>query len=133
MGHLEDFCENMMVTIIKGIFSDSNNIFLWHESDDINKNSLFPKSQLIPILHFQVMHDCVFHCSHRLLCWIKVSCIWISVKIALISCWNDFSLIPSRKCASYRGAMKICKKYKFWQFWERPLFGIREYAFKLTQ
>ena len=35
---------------VKGIFSDSNNIFLWHESEDINKKSLFPKFQLIPIL-----------------------------------------------------------------------------------
>ena len=46
-----------MVTIIKGIFSDSNDIFLWHESEDINKKSLNPKFQLIPILRFQVMHD----------------------------------------------------------------------------
>ena len=43
----------------KGIFSDSNNIFLWHESEDINEKSLFPKFQLIPILSFQVMHDYV--------------------------------------------------------------------------
>ena len=37
----------------------SNNIFLWHESEDINKKSLFPKFQLIPISHLQVMHDYV--------------------------------------------------------------------------
>ena len=43
----------------KGIFSDSNNIFLWYESEDINKTSLFPKFQSIPILRFQVMHDYV--------------------------------------------------------------------------
>ena len=24
-------------TLLKGIFSDSNNIFLWHKSEDINK------------------------------------------------------------------------------------------------
>ena len=45
---------------IKGIFSDSNNIFLWYESADIKKKSLFPKFQLIPILRFQVMHDYVY-------------------------------------------------------------------------
>ena len=45
--------------LIKEIFSDSNNIFLWHESEDINKKSLNPKFQLIPILRFQVMHDYV--------------------------------------------------------------------------
>ena len=43
----------------KGIFSDSNNIFLRHESEDINKKSLFPKFQLIPILRFQVMNGYV--------------------------------------------------------------------------
>ena len=57
---------------IKGTFSDSNNIILWHESDDVykkkkkkkKKKSLFPKFQLIPILHLQVMHDYVTsHCS----------------------------------------------------------------------
>ena len=42
---------------IKGIFSDSNNIFLWHESEDINEKIIFPKFQLIPILQFQVMHN----------------------------------------------------------------------------
>ena len=44
---------------LKGIVSDCNNIFLWHESEDINKKSLFPKFHLIPILRFQVMHDYV--------------------------------------------------------------------------
>ena len=51
---------------IKGKFIDSNNIFLWHESEGINEKSVFPKFQLIPILHFQVMHNYVFHCSHSL-------------------------------------------------------------------
>ena len=45
---------------IKGIVSDSNNIFLWYESEDINKESLFPKFHLIPILRFQVMYDYAF-------------------------------------------------------------------------
>ena len=45
--------------MLKGIVSDSNNIILWHESEDINKKSLFPKFQLLPILRFQVMHDYV--------------------------------------------------------------------------
>ena len=41
---------------VKGIFSDSNNIFLWHELEAINKTKL-PKFQLIPILRLQVMPD----------------------------------------------------------------------------
>ena len=32
------------------------------------KKAGFPEFQFIPILRFQVMHDYVFHCSHRLLC-----------------------------------------------------------------
>ena len=42
--------------LFKGIFSDFHNIFLGHESEDINWKGLFPKFQLIPILRFQVMH-----------------------------------------------------------------------------
>ena len=26
----------------------------------------------------------------------------------------------------------LCQKFKFWKFWERPLFDIREYAFKIN-
>ena len=45
---------------LKRVFSDSNNIFLWHESEDINKKACFQNlSWLIPILRFQVMHDYV--------------------------------------------------------------------------
>ena len=51
---------SVIVVFVKGIFSDCNNIFLWHESEDIHtKKSLFPKFQLIPLLHFQVMHEYV--------------------------------------------------------------------------
>ena len=45
--------------LVEGVLSDSNNIIWWHESEDINKKCLFPKFQLIPILHFQVTHDYV--------------------------------------------------------------------------
>ena len=44
----------------KGIVSNFNNMILCHESEDINKKSLFPKFQLIPILRFQVMYDYVW-------------------------------------------------------------------------
>ena len=29
--------------VVKGIVSDSNNIFLWHESEDVNKKKLISK------------------------------------------------------------------------------------------
>ena len=48
-----------LIIFLKGIFTDSNIIFLWHESENVNEKSLFPKFQLIPILHFQIMHDYV--------------------------------------------------------------------------
>ena len=57
---LKEGMVGLSMTIIKGIFSDSNNIFLLYESEDINKKSLFPKFQLIPISCFQVMHDYVY-------------------------------------------------------------------------
>ena len=43
---------------IKGIVGDSNNIFLWYESGDID---YFKKFQLIPILHWYLlqMHEYV--------------------------------------------------------------------------
>ena len=59
--------------------------FLWHESEDTNKKSLFPKFQLIPILHFQVMHDYVYCIAPMITGLNKVSCTRLSVKIALIS------------------------------------------------
>ena len=43
----------------KGIVSDSNNIFLWHESEYINQKMLYQKFPLIPILRLQVMHNYV--------------------------------------------------------------------------
>ena len=43
---------------------------------------------------------CVFHCSHRLLCWrIKSRVRGFSVKIALVSYWNDFNPTLLGKCA----------------------------------
>ena len=49
---------------IKGIFTDSNNIFLCHKSEDIIQKMLFPKFQLILIFALEVMDDYVFwHCS----------------------------------------------------------------------
>ena len=50
---------NTLSENIKGVFSNSN-MFLLHKSVDCyKKKSLFPKSQLLPILHLQVRHDYV--------------------------------------------------------------------------
>ena len=46
---------------VKGIFSDSNNIFLWHANEYVvNKKSLIQKFQLISMLCLQVAHDHVY-------------------------------------------------------------------------
>ena len=44
-----------------------------HESEDINKNSLFPKFQLIPSSNFQVMHDYV--CFNAPIDYWAISCL----------------------------------------------------------
>ena len=66
----------------------------------------------------------IFHCSHRLrvLCWIKSRVRDFSVKIALISYWNDFSPTPLGKCASYRSAPQICKKKSHFNNFESDLY-----------
>ena len=97
------------------------------------QKSLFPNFSWFQFCIFKLCTDdyvCFINYSHILLCW-KKSCVQdFFVKIALISCWNDFSLIPSEKCVSQRRAMKICKNFQFWQFWECCLFNIRRYAFQ---
>ena len=51
--------------LFKGIFSDSNNIFLWHESEDINKKKLISKISVDSNFAFwSYAWLCVFHCSH---------------------------------------------------------------------
>ena len=37
------------------------------------------------------------------------------------------------KCAFWRRATKRCKIFKFWIFWECPLYEIWEYAFKVQE
>ena len=95
--------------VLKGIFSDSINIFLcrtWIRRHQ--QKSLFPKFQLISILPSQVMHDyAVFHCSVRYVL-LKLSA-RIDVKT---SHWNDFSLIPLGKCVSWRRTIQIDEKKK---------------------
>ena len=72
---------------------------------------------------------CVFPRSCRLLCWIKAKTFcW---NCTPISYWNDFIQITFGKCAYWRRAMNICKKFKLWKFWKRPLWRHMGYAFIL--
>ena len=48
----------------KGIVSDSNNIFLWHEPEDINKKDNFQNFGWFQFYVYKLMHDYVhWHCS----------------------------------------------------------------------
>ena len=58
------------------------------------KKAFFPKFQSIPILRFQVKYDYVCFIASINFCIELVSSTRFSVKIALISYWHDFSLIP---------------------------------------
>ena len=93
------------------------------------KKSLFPKLQLIPILHLQVLHDyVVFHCSidyRAEFCLVDDN----YVKIALISPWNDFCLILLGKWATQGRATNRCNKFKLWKFWECSLYEISKFVF----
>ena len=83
-GDWQNFCQlegPLSVPTRKKPCSYSNNIFLWHESEDINKTKTRTKT-LTSIIsgdsNFTISSLawlCVFHCSSRLLCWIK-SCVW---------------------------------------------------------
>ena len=46
---------------LKGIGTDSSNLFLWHCSIDIDGKALFPKFKSIPTLRYRVMLDFVFY------------------------------------------------------------------------
>ena len=61
--------EQVLTLLIKWIFTDSNNIFL---SEDIKKKTkLYSKISVDSSFSFPSYAWCVFHCSRRLLCWIK--------------------------------------------------------------
>ena len=77
---------------LKGITSDSNNIFLWHQSEDISKKESFfpPKFQLIQITHLQVMHDYVHWYCFIDYCvkWILIDKIRVKIAFILTLKWQ---------------------------------------------
>ena len=127
-------CCSFCARHIKGIVSDSNNIFSWHESEDINKKILFPKFQLIQNLHFQVMHDYVWFIAFIDYCveWSLVceTFLWklLLFHTKMILVWFLWGSVLLRV-----ELRKYAKKIKFWKFWERPLFNISEYTFNVAQ
>ena len=157
----------------KGIVSDSHNIFIWYESEDINKKRLFPKFQLIKISHLHSMHDytgewwnsikisqktgwfdcfCLrprcacslftlldtpvdymhWHCS--IYCHVKLilvdenlceNCFYFTMKWLLLNSFGEMCFLEE----SYKNKWT---KFKFWNFWECPLYEIWAYLFKVT-
>ena len=73
---------SLTLPIIKGIFSDSNNIFLWHESGDVYKTNLFSIFQV-----YKLCMICVFKCTIDY-CVV----VYDKLTIALISRWKQFQL-----------------------------------------
>ena len=88
----------MICHYIKGLVSDSYNIFLYHESENINKKAYFQNFSWFQFYIFQCMIMCVTLLPQTAVLN-KISCTKLSVKIAPISYWNDFSLIPLGSCA----------------------------------
>ena len=118
---------------VKEIVGDSNNVFLWHESLDINKKMLISKISVDSILPLQVMHDYVhWHCSTDYC--VKVilvdenlceDCCNFTLKWFLLNSFGEMCFLKK----SYKKMQKI-QIFKFWNFWERPLYEIWEYVFK---
>ena len=112
------------------LFSDSNNIILWHESEDINKTKkkLISKISIISNLGFQVMNDYVCFIApkdYKYFVDTEVDETFF-VKIALILYWNDRSLIPWGKVLR-----KDAQNSNFENF-ESALYSKSGYAFKCT-
>ena len=100
---------------------------MWHESEDIDKKSLFPKFKLILILRFQGMHDYV--------CFIAPIDYCVEWSLVKTFCENCYFILKRLQPHSF-GEMcffeenyEHMQKSQFWKFWERDLFNIREYAF----
>ena len=51
---------------LKEVFIDSNNIILWHETEDINKKNVY--FQISNFTFSSYVWLCGFRCTHRLLC-----------------------------------------------------------------
>ena len=57
---------------VKGILSDSNNIFLWYESEDFKQKKLVSKISVDSNFTFSsYARLCVFHCSHIDYCVVR--------------------------------------------------------------
>ena len=115
---------------VKEVFCDSNNIILWHKSKGMNKKVISKIPVDSNFIFASYAWLCVFHCSHRLLWWIKSLRHEFSVKIALIIYWNGFSLIHLGNVLFRGELLRNAKNSIFLTFWESPLFEIREYVFK---
>ena len=136
---------NLMIISIKLIlrFNDifwSSWCLTWNEYSVIltffyDMNQMLTKTLLLPNFSwFQiyVYKLCMTMCigitpSTTMLNWFSWTRIYM--KIAFISHWNDLCLIPLGRCTSCRRATSRYQKFKFWNFWEHPLYEIWEYAF----
>ena len=69
--------------------------------------------------------------SHAWLCEENLweNCSYFTMKWFLLNCFGEMCFW-GEKCVFEGRAINRCKTNKLWNFWERPLFEIWEYAFK---
>ena len=119
----------LQLVVFKGIFSNSNNIFFWHESEDINKKAYI---QNFSWFQFCVFKLCMIMCvSLTTLTTVlhKVLCPRLSGETCSHFILKWFQPNSIGEVCFLEESYKNMQKFKFWQFWERPQFDIREYAF----
>ena len=118
--------------IVKGIVSDSDNIFLGHEWEDIKKGVISKISVDANLKFYKLRMIRCIDIAPQTTVLNLVSSTRLYVK-KNVSHWNEFCLIPLRKCAFWRRATNGSKKLKFWNFWECPLYEIWGYALNLKK
>ena len=117
---------------LKGILSSSNNIILWHKSEDTKKkNTWFPKFQLIPIY--------VYKLYMIMLCFIAPYCVELSFvdKTFCENCSHFilkwFQLNSFGEMCILKESYKNMQKFMILKIWKCLLYKIREHAFKLLK
>ena len=134
-------------THFKGIVSDSNNTVLWHKSDDTNKQTTTTtnkqkqkqKTKVRPISKFSFDSNFTFT-NYAWLCalaYCSIDCVRLSLDDKTLS-KNGYHFILSKwflhnsfgEMFFLKESYNRCRKFKFWHFWEHPVYEIWEYAFK---
>ena len=113
---------------IKGIFCDSNNIFLWYESENIIKKAYF---QNFSSFQFYVFKLCMILCISLLPYITVLNKVFCENCSHFILKWFQPNLC-GEVCFLEECTTKM-QKIHILKFWEHPLSDISEYAFNLIR